>query len=92
MMDFSANAYLTITTAPGSAVANNPSLLAVHPSVTSLGKVGELTDVQIISVPRNVWVESKDTIVQYLNALDGVRRVEVQDPPRTRAKRGGDEL
>ncbi|KAK7677078.1 hypothetical protein QCA50_019976 [Cerrena zonata] len=91
-MDFSANTYLTITVTSGSKVANNPSILAVHPSMVHQGKVGELSDIQVISVPQNIWDESKDIILQSLNALNGVRRVEVQDSPRTRVKRGGDEL
>ncbi|KAK7677059.1 hypothetical protein QCA50_019957 [Cerrena zonata] len=91
-MDFSANTYLTVIVTSGSTVANNPTILAVHPSMVHQGKVGELSDIQLVSVPRNLWDESKDNILQSLHALNGVRRVEVQDSPRTRLKRGGDEL
>ena len=91
-MDFNANTYLTVTVTPGSSVANNPALLVVHPSMSHLGKVGQLVDVEIVSVTKAVWDGLKDDVVQSLNTLNGVRRVDVQEPPKARAKRGGDEL
>ena len=91
-MDFNANTYLTVTVTPGSFVANNPALLVVHPSMSHLGKVGQLMDVEIVSVPKDVWDGLKGDVVQSLNTLDGVRRVDVQETPKARAKRGGDEL
>ncbi|KAH9842451.1 uncharacterized protein C8Q71DRAFT_853008 [Rhodofomes roseus] len=65
------NVYLAVTVSPSSRFMANPEQLAVHPSLTHLGMVGE--------------------ILSSLNGLDGVKHVDVQGPPRMRAKRG-DEL
>ncbi|CAL1703207.1 unnamed protein product [Somion occarium] len=88
-MDFSSNVYLAVTTAPN--LSHNPSSLVVHPTVTYVGKVGELADVQVVSVPKDAWDNVKDDVFRALNALDGVQRIEIQSPPRQRVKRG-DEL
>ncbi|GBE82830.1 hypothetical protein BKA93DRAFT_522463 [Sparassis latifolia] len=86
------NVYLTVTITSSSPFAVNPAALVVHPSLTHLGMVGQLRDVQLLSVPRESWPRLQGEVLSALNALDGVRRVDVQDPPRMRAKRGGDEL
>ncbi|CDO71921.1 hypothetical protein BN946_scf184940.g68 [Trametes cinnabarina] len=61
-------------------------------SVRPLGRVGQLQDVQLLSVPRASWPSVQGELLDSLNALPGVLRVDVQEKPRTRAKRGGDEL
>ncbi|KAI0668332.1 hypothetical protein C8Q78DRAFT_1071259 [Trametes maxima] len=86
------NVYLTVTVSPTSAVHNNPDGLAVHPLLKHLGRVGELQDVQVLSVPRVNWPSVQGAVLDALNALPGVLRVDVQEKPKSRAKRGGDEL
>ncbi|KAL1947163.1 hypothetical protein VTO73DRAFT_14124 [Trametes versicolor] len=83
---------LTITLSPTSALHANPDGLAVHPLIKRLGRVGELQDVQVLSVPRQSWPRVEGEVVDALNALPGVLRVDVQERPKLRAKRGADEL
>jgi len=85
------NVYLAVTVSPSSRFMANPERLAVHPSLTHLGIVGQLRDVQLLSTPRANWPHSQGEILASLNELDGVKHVDVQDPPRMRVKRG-DEL
>ncbi|KAI0355157.1 hypothetical protein OH77DRAFT_1496320 [Trametes cingulata] len=86
------NVFLTVTLSPTSAVCENPDALAVHPLIRRLGRVGELQDVQVLSVPRQDWPRLQGEVLDSLNALPGVLRVDVQEKPKLRAKRGGDEL
>ena len=86
------NVLITVTLSPTSALYSSPDGLIVHPLLTRLGRVGELQDVQVLSVPRDNWSQTQGDVLSALNALPGVLRVDVQDPPRTRTKRGGDEL
>lgn len=83
---------LTITLSPTSALYANPDGLAVHPLIKRLGRAGELQDVQVLSVPRQSWPRVEGEVVDALNALPGVLRVDVQERPKLRAKRGADEL
>lgn len=86
------NVLITVTVSPTSALFNSPDGLLVHPLLTRLGQVGELQDVQALSIPRASWAQAQAEVFGALNALPGVLRVDLQDPPRTRAKRRGDEL
>ncbi|PCH38529.1 hypothetical protein WOLCODRAFT_97271 [Wolfiporia cocos MD-104 SS10] len=84
------NVYLAVTVAPSSRFVGDPDALAVHPSLTHLGIVGQMRDVQLLSVPRESWPRLQGDVLAALNTLDGVKRVDVQDPPRARVKRGGE--
>lgn len=84
------NVYLAVTVAPSSRLLENLVELEVHPSLSHMGNVGQLRDVQLLSVPRESWPRIQGEVLSSLNSLDGVRRVDVQDPPRARAKRGDD--
>ncbi|KAI1790447.1 hypothetical protein LXA43DRAFT_973632 [Ganoderma leucocontextum] len=86
------NVLITVTLSPTSALYSSPDGLLVHPLLTRLGHVGELQDVQVLSVPRESWFQAQGEVFGALNALSGVLRVDVQDQPRTRAKRRADEL
>ncbi|KAI8974232.1 hypothetical protein BD414DRAFT_184944 [Trametes punicea] len=86
------NVFLTVTLSPTSALYSNPDGLAVHPLIRRLGRVGELQDVQVLSVRRDTWPRVQGEIMDALNALPGVLRVDVQERPKLRTKRGGDEL
>ncbi|KAH9890488.1 hypothetical protein C8Q73DRAFT_128173 [Cubamyces lactineus] len=86
------NVLLTVTLSPTSALHNDPDGLAIHPLITRLGRVGELQDVQILSVPRESWTQVQGELLDALKSLPGVLRVDVQERPKMRAKRGGDEL
>ncbi len=83
---------ITVTLSPASALYSSPDGLLVHPLLTRVGRVGELQDVQALSVPRESWFEAQGEVITALNALSGVLRVDVQDPPRTKVKRRADEL
>ncbi|KAI0657164.1 hypothetical protein C8Q70DRAFT_1046398 [Cubamyces menziesii] len=86
------NVFLTVTLSPTSALYNDPDGLAIHPLITRLGRIGELQDVQVLSVPRASWPQMQGSLLDALNGLPGVLRVDVQERPKMRAKRGGDEL
>ncbi|KAI0810827.1 hypothetical protein BC629DRAFT_1280879, partial [Irpex lacteus] len=77
---------------PNSAFYQNPAQLASHPALTHVGQVGQLRDVQLLSAPRESWSRIEGDVLSSLNGLDGVQRVEVQQPPRTRAKRDAEDL
>lgn len=63
-------------------------LASLHPAVTHRGKVGELADVQLVSVRKSDWEKDSGDILSKLNSGQGVSRVEVQQN-RQRVKRGG---
>ena len=86
------NVFITVTLSPTSALYTNPDDLVVHPLITRLGRVGSLQDVQLLGVPRDSWAHAQREVLDALNALKGVLRVDVQDLPKLRTKRGGDEL
>lgn len=91
-LNHDANTYLAVTVAPSSAFASEPAGLAQHPAVEYVGMVGQLQDVQLLSVPKAQWGDVEADVLGWLKAREGVLNVQVQSPPRTRAKRGGDEL
>ncbi|KAG7092814.1 hypothetical protein E1B28_009130 [Marasmius oreades] len=50
-MNYDLNTYIAITLAPGSSLSRSPvSLASVHPALAHMGQVGELIDVQLVSV------------------------------------------
>ncbi|KAM5542094.1 hypothetical protein V8D89_004404 [Ganoderma adspersum] len=49
------NVLITVTLSSTSALYSSPDGLLVHPLLTRLGRVGELQDVQALSVPREEW-------------------------------------
>jgi len=91
-LDHTANTYLAVSLSPSSLYLQNPSALSsAHPSITHVGQVGQMADVQLISVPREEWDRAQIDILEKLNAQQGISRVDVQ-AMKQRAKRGGDEL
>lgn len=92
IQDHGANVYLAVTISPNSPLFQHPEQLAVHPALTHVGQVGELRDVQLLSVPRENWSGAQNDVMSSLNGVDGVKRVDVQDPPRMRAKRDAADL
>ena len=91
-LDHDANTYLAITLSPSSPYLRDPSSLAkVHPSAIHVGQVGEMNDVQLISVPKQQWDSAQNDILQYLNGQEGIRGVDIQSV-KVRPKRSGDEL
>ena len=90
VLNFDDNVYLAFTVSPTSRFMANPEQLAVHPSLTHLGTVGQLQDVQLLSAPRAGWSQAQGEVLSSLNGLDGVKRVDIQDPPRERFRRGDD--
>ena len=91
-LDHDANTYLAITLSPSSPYLRDPSSLAkVHPSAIHVGQVGEMKDVQLISVLKQQWDSTQKDILQYLNGQGGICSVDIQSV-KVRPKRGGDEL
>ena len=91
-LDHDANRYLAITLSPSSPYLCDPSSQAkVHPSVIHVGQVGEMNDMQLISIPKQQWYSAQNDILQYLNGQEGICSVDVQSV-KVRPKRGGDEL
>ncbi|KAB5592113.1 hypothetical protein CTheo_4434 [Ceratobasidium theobromae] len=80
-------------------VYKSPNALATRTSeaiqgsnVHHLGRVGELEEVQLYSVPKDVWDSSNGAsarIIEMLKSLEGVKAVDVQ-VPKVRSKRGGE--
>ena len=88
VLDHDTFVYLTVTLAPSSPALADPALLTrAHPSLAHLGAVGELRDVQLLSVPKNAWAAAQGPVLAALHGTAGVQRVDVQGAPRTRAKR-----
>ena len=92
IQDHSSNVYLTASISRNSALYQNPAQLASHPALTYVGQVGELRDVQLLSVSRDEWPRVQGDVLGYLDGLDGVQRVDVQAAPHMRAKRDVSDL
>ncbi|KAF9265711.1 hypothetical protein L218DRAFT_957338 [Marasmius fiardii PR-910] len=91
-MNYDLNTYIAITLDPGSSLFQSPvSVASVHPALVHVGQVGELKDVQLVSVPKSEWNTIRDDILASLRSSQGIVGVEVQQL-KQRVKRGGDEL
>ncbi|KAF7288675.1 p-loop containing nucleoside triphosphate hydrolase protein [Mycena chlorophos] len=89
-LNYAANTYLAVTIPASSQYyMQSPAALAeLHPAAAYVGQVGELSDVQLVSIPKAQW-ESLET--EIVAAFENVGKVDVQTP-KQRVKRGGDEL
>ncbi|PPQ91786.1 hypothetical protein CVT25_000431 [Psilocybe cyanescens] len=86
------NGYLAVTFAPTSSFLASPSSLSnTYPGLQYHGQVGELSDVHLYSMSKNIWLSARDNVLGGLQSDADVLHVEEQ-VPRQRAKRGGDEL
>ena len=92
VLDHSSNVYLTVTTSSSAAVSSNPQSLAIHPSISYLGPVGQLRDVHLLGIPRESWELIQDNVLSTLKGMPGGQRVDMEQPPRMRAKRNIDDL
>lgn len=91
-LNHEANTYLAVMLSSSSPYLSDPSLLATaHSSLTHLGQVGSLRDVQLLSVPKQDWERVQTDVLDSLKSKEGITGVDIQVPQR-RAKRGGDEL
>ncbi|KAJ7288080.1 hypothetical protein C8J57DRAFT_1278992 [Mycena rebaudengoi] len=90
-LNYAANTYLAVTLPASSLYLQAPASLGlVHPAVAHVGQVGELSDVQLLSIPKQEW--DVDAVrEQILSSFKDIGRVDVQ-VPKQRAKRGDDEL
>jgi hypothetical protein len=91
-LDYDANTYISVTLDPSAPSFGSPDALGQHAAVEYVGPVGQLADVQLVSVPKSDWQDAQADVLGWLRARPGVVHVEVQAPPRMRAKRGGEEL
>ncbi|KAI0041177.1 hypothetical protein FA95DRAFT_1611215 [Auriscalpium vulgare] len=79
--NYDTHTYLTVALAPSSPLLAAPSqLTARHPGLVYLGPVGELHDVQVVGVQKDVRAQSAGPIVNALTDGEGVLRVAVQEP------------
>jgi hypothetical protein len=91
-LDRSANTYLAVSLSPSSPYLQDPSALSgAHPALTHVGQMGQMRDVQILSVPIQDWNNAQHDVLRSLNAQEGIIRVDVQ-VLRERTKRGEEEL
>ncbi|GAB1517033.1 hypothetical protein RhiTH_000076 [Rhizoctonia solani] len=96
-LDYAAFTYLAVTLSPQSPHFSSPNALATRASesirgsnVQHVGRVGELEDVQLFSVPKDIWDGSSGSsarIIEAIKSLEGVKSVDVQ-VPKIRSKRG----
>lgn len=91
-MDHDNYTYLAITLAQHSRFFDHPeNITSTHPSLSYCGRVGQFSDVHLISIPKEVWLRDGSTLMQQLVGSDGVLHVDVQ-VLRTRSKRDLEEL
>ena len=92
MMDHDNYTYLAITLSEHSQYFNNPSsITSIHPSLNYCGQVGELSDVHLVSVSKDVWLRDGSALMSQLVGSEGVMHVDVQIP-KMRSKRNIEEL
>ena len=92
MMDHDNYTYLAITLSKHSRYFDNPSsITSIHPSLIYCGRVGEFSDVHLISVSKDVWSRDGSSLMSQLIGSDGVLHVDVQ-VLRNRNKRYMEEL
>ncbi|KAJ3486340.1 hypothetical protein NLI96_g4317 [Meripilus lineatus] len=94
-LDWYNRVYLTLTFAQYSPYFMNPSSIGVgieSLNVRHEGQVGEVKDVQLVSVSKSDWAASQTEILTMLSNLAGISRVEIQEPPRQRLWRRSDEF
>ena len=92
MMDHDNYTYLAITLSNHSRYFDNPSsITSIHPSLGYCGRVGQFSDVHLISIPKDVWLRDGSALMSQLIGSDGVLHVDVQ-VLRTRSKRYVEEL
>lgn len=83
--------FVAVYLSPSSQYIQKPAdLQARHSSIKHKGNVGELADVQLISVTKSDWESSQQQILGALQSAPGVTRVEVQQL-KQRTKRVMDE-
>jgi hypothetical protein len=90
--DYDNNVYLAVTLNLESDYLNDPSALRrLDRDLAVVGQVGQLPDVQLLSVPKAVWDQRGDAVQETLRAADGVLAVQVQTV-KARVKRMADEF
>lgn len=91
-MDYDNYTYFAITLSKHSQYFDNPSSIAsTYPSLNYYGRVGEFSDVHLISVSKEVWLREGSALMSQLIGSDGVLHVDVQ-VPKMRSKRYMEEL
>ena len=79
MMDHDNYTYLAITLSKQSRYFDNPSsITSTHPSLSYCGRVWELSDIHLISIPKDVWLRDGNDLMSQLIGSDGVLDVDVQ--------------
>ena len=84
-LNYDLNTYLTVTLSDR---CDPSTLQTVHPAVTYIDQVGQLTDVHRISIPVQDWEQGKEDIMQSLTRA-GIVRIDVERLQQ-RAKRSDD--
>ncbi len=89
-MDNDAYTYVAVTLDGDASYINAPHILAtIHPSLSHVGQVGALDNVQLLSVAKLDWDDYGEEVLARLREAPGVVRVDVQEL-KQRSKR--DEL
>lgn len=84
-LDYNSNTYLAITLSHNSPIISSPqSLLSSGASgsrfeLSHVGQVGQLSDVQLWSVPKDHWNAYSEDILSFLKGKEGVEGVDVQE-------------
>lgn len=89
-LNHAAYTYLTVTQAPQ--FSSPVAFSSAHPALAYVQPVGSLTDVHILSVPKEVWASDEEQILKGLQDTSGVAGVQVVAEPKQRVKRGEEEL
>ena len=91
-MDHDNYTYIAITFSEQSQYFDHPSgITSIHPSLSYCGRVGNFSDVHLVSMPKRDWLRDGSAILPQLMESDGVLHAEVQ-VPRMRSKRHIEEL
>ncbi len=84
-LDYNSNTYLAITLSQNSPIISSPqSLLSSSVSgsrfeLNHVGQVGQLSDVQLWSIPKENWDANAQDILSFLKGKEGVESVDVQE-------------
>ncbi|KAG9008566.1 hypothetical protein FRB94_009414 [Tulasnella sp. JGI-2019a] len=95
VLDYASHQYIAVTLQASSRFFQEPANLPPSQppllSLTYVGPVGSLPDVQLFSIPKSTFETVKDQVFATLGDMPDVTSVNLQ-VPKQRVKRGGDDL
>lgn len=63
-------------------------MITIHPALTHVGPVGVMKEIQVLRVSNLEWGRISEEVLASLRSSADIEKVEVQDGPKTRVKRG----